>query len=317
MWQMQTRREFLVSSALLGVAACTRSGSPTGMAPRAMPPLGFSTLGAPAWSWIRILDVAKENGFETLELRGIEGEMDLSKVPALAPARLADARRELAERGLRVVCLGSSANMHEFDPAKRAAQFAEARRFIELAPSLGAPFVRVFPNQWVRGVERERVLQQITSGLRELGSHAREHGVTILVESHGEFTDSATLLSVLQRADSPAVALLWDAHHTFVSGGESPEESVRRLGPWIRHVHLKDSVPEGTGRRYVLTGAGTVPVRRQVEALVKLGYAGAYSFEWEKRWHPEIEAPEIAIPHFARTTRSWLREALPNGTRLG
>jgi len=317
MWRTQTRREFLVTSTLLGAAACTRGRTSAAATPRALPPLGFSTLGAPSWSWIRILDAATESGFETLELRGIEGEMDLSKVPALAPSRIADARRELADRGLRVVCLGSSANMHEFDPAKRAAQFAEARRFVALAQALGAPYVRVFPNQWVQGVERERVLAQIVAGLRELGTHAREHGVTILVESHGEFTDSATLLAVLEGADSPAIALLWDAHHTFVSGGESPEESVRRLGRWIRHVHLKDSRPEGTGRRYVLTGTGNVPVRRQVEALLQLGYAGAYSFEWEKRWHPEIEAPEIAIPHFAATTRAWLREALPNGTRLG
>src|SRR5256885_7371195 len=38
-----------------------------------------------------------------------------------------------------------------------------------------------------------------------------------------------------------------------------------------------------------LTGRGGVPVKRQVELLVAAGYAGYYSFEWEKAWHPEID----------------------------
>jgi len=108
------------------------------------------------------------------------------------------------------------------------------------------------------------------------------------------------------------VALLWDAHHTFVSGHEEPEDTVRQVGRYIRHVHLKDSVPSAAtagGRRYVLTGTGEVPVRRQIQALVKVGYRGYYNFEWEKRWHPEIEEPEIAFAQFASVVSGYLRQA--------
>ena len=104
------------------------------------------------------------------------------------------------------------------------------------------------------------------------------------------------------------MALLWDAHHTFAFGKEAPEITVQRLGRWIRHTHLKDSVPAGTDRRYVITGTGDVPVRKQVELLARMGYRGSYSFEWEKRWHPEIEAPEIALPQFAKLVGGYLRE---------
>ncbi len=108
------------------------------------------------------------------------------------------------------------------------------------------------------------------------------------------------------------MALLWDAHHTFVAGKEQPEDTVRQLGRYIRHTHLKDSVPagpDGTDRRYVLTGTGDVPVRRQVEALAHSGYRGFYSFEWEKRWHPEIEEPEVAFAQFATVAAGYLRQA--------
>jgi hypothetical protein len=33
-------------------------------------------------------------------------------------------------------------------------------------------------------------------------------------------------------------------------------------------------------------------------------YDGFVSFEWEKKWHPEIAGAEIALPHFTR----WFRK---------
>jgi sugar phosphate isomerase/epimerase len=214
-------------------------------------------------------------------------------------------RKQLADRGLAVVCLGASARMHDQD----AAQLDEAGRFIDLARALGTPYVRVFGDRYVDGESREATRARIAANLRKLGERAYNLGVTLLIESHGDFTDSPSLLEILERADSPAVALLWDAHHTFVASGEAPEATVRQLGRWIRHTHLKDSVADGTGRRYVLTGTGAVPVRQQVEALAKAGYRGFYSFEWEKRWHPEIEEPEIAIRQYAEVGSEYLRGA--------
>jgi sugar phosphate isomerase/epimerase len=202
--------------------------------------------------------------------------------------------------------------MHEMDPAKRDVQLAEARRFIDLAGALGVPYVRVFGNNYVAGVPREQMLEHIAKGLRELGEYARPRNVQVIIETHGDFTDSPTLLELMRRADSPGVAILWDAHHTFVLSKESPETTVRELGTYIRHTHLKDSVSAGaaiTDRKYVLTGTGEVPVRRQVEALVRSGYRGFYNFEWEKRWHPEIEEPEVAFAHYATTVSGYLREA--------
>ena len=46
--------------------------------------------------------------------------------------------------------------------------------------------------------------------------------MTVLIESHGDFTRSADLDAILTGVGSDAFALLWDAHHTFVAGGEAP-----------------------------------------------------------------------------------------------
>ena len=297
---MTTRREFVGTAAAM-------------LLPWELPkklPLGFSTLGCPTWPWPKILDFAAEQQFAAIELRGILTNMDLTKVPELAPDKIGEAKRQLEAHGLVVSCLGASANMHDIDPVKHAVQLDEARRFIDLAQQLGAPYVRVFGNEYVKDVPRDRMLAHIAGSLRELGDYARPKGVTVIIESHGDFTDSPSLLELLQRADSPNVALLWDAHHTFVSGKEQPEETVTRLGRWIRHTHLKDSVPAGDDRRYVLTGTGDVPVKRQIAALAKIGYKGFYSFEWEKRWHAEIEEPEVALAQYMSVASGYLK-ALP------
>ena len=296
---MTTRREFVGTAAALLL--------PWQAAPKL--PLGFSTLGCPSWPWSKILDFAAEHQFASIELRGIQENMDLTKVPELLPEQLGDARRQLAAHGLTVSCLGASAQMHDLDAVKHEAQLDEARRFIDLAQALGAPYVRVFGNEYVKDVPRDQMLAHIAGALHELGDHARRKGVTVLIESHGDFTDSPALLEILQKADSPNVALLWDAHHTFASGKEQPEDTVRQLGRYIRHTHLKDSVPAGNDRRYVLTGTGDVPVKRQIVALAKIGYRGVYSFEWEKRWHSEIEEPEVAFAQYATVAAGYLRDA--------
>jgi sugar phosphate isomerase/epimerase len=296
-----TRREFVSTMALAALGAqCVRAAA-------ARLPLAFSTLGCPAWTWPQILDFAAQHEFAAVELRGLLGDMNLPARPEFAADKIPAAKREVAAHGLKIACVSSSAEMHVAEPQKRAQTLSDARGFIDLASALGAPYVRVFGNK-IEG-PREEVIVRVSSGLHELGEYARPRNVTVIIESHGDFTDSATLKEILTRADSEHVALLWDAHHTFAASHEEPEFTVGQLGKWIRHTHLKDSVPDGKDRHYVLTGQGDVPVKRQVEALVKINYTGFYCFEWEKKWHPDLLEPEVAFPDYVKVVAEYLRVA--------
>jgi sugar phosphate isomerase/epimerase len=269
-------------------------------------PIGFSTLGCPSWEWLKVLDFAQQNGFAAVELRGLQGTMDLPSRPEFAATRLEQSKKQIADRGLQISCVSSSANLHSAGQ-EHEQQLADARRFIDLASQLAAPYVRVFGNKVIG--PRAPALEHIASSLRELGDYAGPKNVTVLLESHGDFTDAPTLREILEKAGSSHVGLLWDAHNTYVDGKEDPAVTVSQLGRYIRHTHLKDSRMEGGEAHYVLTGRGGVPVKRQVELLVESGYAGYYSFEWEKAWHPEIEEPELAIADFARVVTHYLQDA--------
>ena len=308
---MITRRAFLS-----GVAAT--SVAPAILRARQRPPqfpISFSTLGCPKWPWPRILEQASTLGYAAIELRGIEGEMDLTKRPELTGTRAAQTRKDLAALSLRISDLGASARMHEADAKVRSAQLDEGRRFIDLAHALDVPFVRVFGDKVAPGETRPAAIARVIDGLRTLGDHAKDSGVTVIIESHGDFTDSPSLVEILRGAAMPNVALLWDAHHTVVAGKESPAATFGALGTYVRHTHLKDSRPDGADVKYVLTGSGTVPVRDTVAVLATGGYKGLYGFEWEKVWHPEIEEPEVAFPHYAQLMRQWLADAGVTPTR--
>lgn len=272
-------------------------------------PISFSTLGCPEWSWRQVLDQASTLGYAAIELRGIAGEMDLTKVPELSGSRIADARRDLAALSLVVPVLGASSNMHEKAPAARQRHFDEGRRFIDLAKALQVPYVRMFGDRVPDGESKADVLPRVVEGFQQMAAYAKQAGVTVLIESHGDFTQAADLERILREVGSDAFELLWDAHHTFVSAQEPPADTYKKLGRWIRHTHLKDSNPAGDGRAYVLTGEGAVPVREQVQVLAANRYGGFYGFEWEKRWHPEIPPPEVAFPHYAKVMSGWLSAA--------
>jgi len=300
------RREFVKSasaSIFAGPAFIRSQRTPVRM------PIAFSTLGCPGWEWKKILEEASRNGYSALELRGILSEMDLPKSPQFTGDRLKESLKDLDAFGIRISDLGASARLGEPDDSRRAAQLDEARRFIDLAHRLKSPYVRVFGGKLAAGQSMESATARIIDGFRSLHDHAKGSGVTLIIESHDEFTTSHSLLGILKAVDPATAALLWDAHHTVVAGNEKPADTWKQLGKYVRHTHLKDSRPAENGRRYVLTGDGEVPVRETVRVLAKAGYRGYYCFEWEKRWHPEIEEPEIAIPHFAKVMKEYLAGA--------
>jgi sugar phosphate isomerase/epimerase len=299
-----TRKEFIT----LGAGTLALAMSRLAWAKEQRFPLAFSTLGCPTWEWSKILSFAEANEFAAIEIRGLLGSMDTPSRPEFAADRIARTKEDIASHGLTIACVSSSSAMHEKDPAKRAQSLADAKRFIDLATGLGAPNVRVFGNN-IDG-PKEEIIAQVAAGMHELAEYSGPRGVTVILESHGDFTDSPTLKQVLTLANSPHAALLWDAHHTFASSHEDPRYTVKELGRWIRHTHLKDSVPDGKDRKYVLTGKGDVPVKGAIDALRAIDYKGYYCFEWEKVWHPDLLDPEVAFPDYVRVVSGYLQEPL-------
>ena len=134
--------------------------------------------------------------------------MDLTKRPEFSSSNISQSLKDLEALNLRVSDLGSSAHMHEFEPAKRKEQLDEAKRFIDLAHRMKVSYVRIFGDKIVEGQPKQATVDRVVSGLRELGQHARGSGVQVLIESHGDFPDSPTLLNLMKNVAMAEVGIL-------------------------------------------------------------------------------------------------------------
>lgn len=296
-----SRRDFVKTSAMLSGAAFT--GSLMSFK-NAMPLLSFSTLGCPDWSFDEIINFAVANNYNGIELRGIKRELDLTKCNEFnSKENIASTKKLLKDKNLKVACLGSSAAMHVKEPTERQKNLDGAKQFIDLANELACPHVRVFPNSLPKDQDRNETIDLITQGLITLGDYAKSTNVIVLMETHGDLTNTDDLTRIMKAAAGAHVGLVWDIANMWNITHQPPQEVYPLLKDYIHHTHIKDNTGSGENLNYCLLGKGIVPIFEAIDLLYKGGYKGYYSFEWEKLWHPEIAASDVAIGDYPKAMK--------------
>lgn len=275
-----------------------------------MLPLSFTTLGCPEWSLEQIVTHAKAMGYDGVDFRGLRDVLDITQSPAFT-TQLNATKRLFEDQGLAISGIATSARFATDDPTELERNFDEARRNLALAAELDAPVLRVYGGRVPEGHTVESILPALVENLRKIGDEAEQFGVTLALETHDDWTDSAVFARLMREANHPRVRVLWDLHHPYRTNGEAAATTYQNIGPYTVSIHVKDSVPvedDGSGRdhRYVLLGEGDVPLVEMLDLLVDGGYDGYAILEWEKRWIPSLPEPEIAFPQYVAKMREWL-----------
>lgn len=249
---------------------------------------GFSTLGCAELSFPEICELLREFDLHELEIRAVDGRTDLPQWaedagwPALRAAAL------LAQHQIQLRVAGSSFKLVGNDEKSRAEMLA----FCQWADSWGAPYVRAFGGgtwgQPLKETDYDQAARTVTWWQQEKKLHGWR--IELLLETHDAFSASGPCRELFNRLQKP-IGIIWDSHHTWRLGGESPRESWSQLSTWIRHVHIKDSIAKPSARHpytYVLPGDGEMPLGQVVHLLTEHQFAGAVSLEWERLWHPYL-----------------------------
>ncbi|MDD4019081.1 MAG: sugar phosphate isomerase/epimerase [Kiritimatiellae bacterium] len=124
--------------------------------------------------------------------------------------------------------------------------------------------------------------RRIRDRLAELADAAAEYGRMLLMETGQE--TAASLRELLEDLNHPALGVNFDPANMILYGKGKPVEAVAQLGPWIRHVHVKDAVATrtpGTWGAEVPWGQGQVGSTAFLMALESVGYQGALAIERE------------------------------------
>jgi len=120
----------------------------------------------------------------------------------------------------------------------------------------------------------------------------------VVAKTHGDLVHSEDLETVMKSVNHSQTGLVWDIANMWTITKEPPAQVYDKLKKYIRHAHIKDAKLVNGEPQYVFLGQGEVPIFEAIDLLQKGGYKGFYSFEWEKLWHPELAAPELALADY-------------------
>ena len=234
--------------------------------------LSFSTNRWNDFKLTEFIELAIEYKFQGIEIHDAAklNDMDIKA-----------AYHKLNEHKIKVSCIDMNCDISaDKDNAK-----AEFDRCIEIADTLNVPYIRL----------KASSEEGVSEFINEILPIAEKKNVVLLIETVGVYANTEKLRELLISFASDSVAALWDLHYPYRVCGESAETTVKNLGAYIRHIHIKDSESDVEHR---LIGEGNLPIGEFMNALRSINYPGFISIEWDPEWDDEISDADIIFPHF-------------------
>ena len=269
--------------------------------------LSFSTRGWQKFSWDENVTTALTMRFGGIELYNVQKMPELTgRGGPLHKYNTAATVRELHEKQLKIPCMDTSCDISV------SGSVADIVTVMEIAHDIQCPCIGVTAQ-----FDDEDTVRQTLSALVSI---AREQGVCVLIKTSGIYADTARLRRMLDDFACDELGALWDIHHTYRDFGESGDTTIKNLGAYVRHVHLRDSDDDNA---YNLIGEGTLPVASMMRALGSVDYDGFISIEWKPEWMEDLDDREIIFPHFVNymnrfaSTRGKKKALYENATHTG
>jgi sugar phosphate isomerase/epimerase len=206
--------------------------------------------------------------------------------PTVEEARRA--RRLSEEAGLEIPGLGTYVALGDLEAAHEAMRFAVTAGVPQVRVGAGAPDGRPYE-------ELFDAAREFLAGVEDL---ARSHGVKALIEIHHKtICPSASLAQRLVSSFDPGlVGVILDPGNMAQEGFEDYRIGAELLGPYLAHVHIKNSAferPAGGGvwePRWAPLEDGVVDFGQVFEALEHVGYDGWLVMEDFSGVRPSREA---------------------------
>jgi sugar phosphate isomerase/epimerase len=231
----------------------------------------------PDWTLDEIIPAMQRHGYTGLEPR-VEWQHACGIEADLSDAGRQVVKKRMQDAGLEVCCIATGARLAAPDAAERAKHVEDLKTYIDLAADLGCGLVRTFGGQRARDRELHAIVDYVADGYRQVAAQAAERGVTVLLETHDDWSCSAPVRAVIERVDHPNVQVLWDFMHPQRML-ERPEESYAMLSQYTRHLHAHDGVYVDGKMVTGALGEGVIDHAGPLKMLAAAGFEGYFSVE--------------------------------------
>ena len=248
--------------------------------------LSFSTRGWGDLSWEELIDSALDMKFTGIEIYNpYKFSALMDRGGPFHKHKCAATIRQLRDLKLTIPCIDTS-----MDLSDETMEIDSLKQMLQLAHDLKVGYVVAWASKGDEAGEA-----QLRKQLDALLPLAEELEVCLLIKTSGIYADTARLRTLLESYASDWLGALWDMHHPYRDFGESADATIKNLGTYVKHVHLRDSDNKDT---YNLIGEGNMPVADMMRALSSINYDGFISLEWKPEWMDELQDREVIFPHF-------------------
>jgi inosose dehydratase len=215
----------------------------------------------------KAIDDVAAVGFKGIQLRATAFDRWSDK-----PGEL---REGLSKRSLAFPVL-SSGNLR-YDPAGQNEQMELHLLHAKFVRDAGGEMIQVIDEKPKDRAPGPDDYKRLADMMNALGARTSALGVPLVYHHHMNSTGEppAAIDAIVGATDPASVGLLFDIAH-YQQGGGDPVTAIRKFGPRIKVVHLKDVRPieAAPGYQWVELGRGRVDVKGCVAALKAIDFVG-------------------------------------------
>jgi sugar phosphate isomerase/epimerase len=276
-YPLLSRRALLAGAPLLPVFAAQRKSKMR---------FGFTT-----YLWGRDWDLPTLIANCTaLKAYGVEMRVEMKSAHKveldLDGAQRREVKKRFAGSPVKVIGLATGERFDSPDPAKLQASVEKAKRYLQLSHDIGGRGIRVFPNDFQKGMPQEATIAQVAKSLREVGQAAAGLGQLVRLENHGSAGRLATLKLILDQVPEKNVVVKLNSDVKDLIDGSLEQNFNLVKGRLGDTLHAHDVLEPG------------FPYQQQVDLLIDAGWGG-----W---WLPEMEGrPKDAMAQLAEQRAKW------------
>lgn len=215
----QTRKEFIRNlSVMAGVTALPGTLlSACSSAPGSKMKLGLVTYNwAKDWDIPTLIKNCTETSILGVELR-VEHAHGVNY--NMSAAERTEVKKQFDDSALQIVGMGTNEEYHSSDPAEVKRRIENTRKWLELSKDVGGSGVKVKPNGFPEGVEKEKTIEQIGKSLNELGLMALDMGQVIRLEVHGRETQQLpNIKAIMDYVENDGTRVCWNCNDQDLDG---------------------------------------------------------------------------------------------------
>lgn len=213
---------------------------------------------------------------------GIDG-VDITTywLKSTQPAYLAGLRHFAFKHGVPFSGAAIGSDMCQPDPAKRASELTNIKKWIDATELLGASHLRVFGGELPPGATEAQGIGWVVETMKPACDYAARKGITLGIEDHGGITSKAsTILEILRRVNSPYAGINLD----ITNFTENEYAQIDACIPYATHTHIREAF--GASKELV-------DLERVWSMFAKGGYKGYMSAEYEGEEDAMTAVPKL------------------------